>query len=63
MERCEKSLIMRIEINLTENIVKAIQKKANAVNQSRKGYIEFLCMQDAKPLIALEKRKERRQKK
>ena len=54
---------MRIEINLTEDVVNAIQKKADAVNQSRKGYIEFLCMQDAKPLIALEKRKERRQKK
>ena len=39
---------MRIEINLTENIANAIQKKAEAMNHSRKSYIEFLCMQDLK---------------
>ena len=48
---------MRIEINLTEDIVNAIQKKADAINQSRKAYIEFLCMQDVKPLMVLEKPK------
>lgn len=37
---------MRIEINLNEETATAIQKKADKVNQSRKGYIEFLCMQD-----------------
>lgn len=48
---------MRIEINLNEEIAKAIQSKADAINQSRKGYIEYLCMQDIKSLMVLEKPK------
>ncbi len=48
---------MRIEINLTEDIVNDIQKKADAINQSRKAYIELLCMQDVKTLMVLEKPK------
>ena len=39
---------MRVEINLTEEVAKAIQEKADAQNHSRKSYIEFLCMQDLK---------------
>ncbi len=38
---------MRIEININEEVTSAIQKKADRINQSRKGYIELLCMQDA----------------
>jgi hypothetical protein len=37
---------MRIEINLKEEIVLAIQKKAEAMNHSRKSYIEYLCIKD-----------------
>lgn len=51
---------MRIEINLTEKVAKAIQKKADAINHSRKSYIEYLCMNDIKPLIVLKKQKVRR---
>ena len=50
-------VIMRIEINLNEETAKAIQEKADAVNQSRKGYIELLCIQDVKPLMVLKKPK------
>ena len=39
---------MRIEINLDEKTAKAIQKKAEALNQSRKAFIEFLCIQKVK---------------
>ena len=39
---------MRIEINLTEEVAKAIQEKAEAQNHSRKSYIELLCINDAK---------------
>lgn len=39
---------MRIEINLTEEVAKAIQKKAEAQNHSRKSYIELLCINDVK---------------
>ena len=46
---------MRIEIKLNEEIATAIQDKADAINQSRKRYIELLCMQDVKSLIALKK--------
>lgn len=38
---------MRIEINLTEEVVTALQTKAEALNHSRKSYIEFLCIQEA----------------
>lgn len=48
---------MRIEINLNEETAKAIQDKADAINQSRKGYIELLCMQDVKSLMVLKKPK------
>ena len=39
---------MRIEINLTEEVAKAIQEKAEAQNHSRKSYIELLCINDVK---------------
>ena len=48
---------MRIEINLKDEVAEAIQSKADAMNQSRKGYIELLCMQDAKPFMVLKKPK------
>ena len=48
---------MRIEINLTEEVATALQMKAEAQNHSRKSYIEFLCMNDVKPLIVLKKQK------
>jgi len=51
----------RIEIHLTEKIANAIQKKAEAMNHSRKSYIEFLCMQDLK-LSSFEKTDVREQK-
>lgn len=38
---------MRIEINLTEEVATALQMKAEALNHSRKSYIEFLCIQEA----------------
>lgn len=38
---------MRIEINLTEEVANALQLKAEAMNHSRKSYIEFLCIQEA----------------
>ena len=38
---------MRIEINLTEEVTTALQMKAEALNHSRKSYIEFLCIQEA----------------
>lgn len=38
---------MRIEINLPDNIAKAIQEKAAAQSRSRKKYIELLCIQDS----------------
>ena len=38
---------MRIEINLTEEVAKAIQVKAEAQNHSRKSYIELLCIKEA----------------
>jgi len=39
---------MRIEINITEELAKAIQEKAEAQNHSRKSYIELLCINDVK---------------
>lgn len=39
---------MRVEINLTEEVAKAIQEKAEAQNHSRKSYIELLCINDVK---------------
>ena len=39
---------MRIEINLNEEIAKAIQEKAEVQNHSRKSYIELLCINDVK---------------
>jgi len=39
---------MRIEINLTEEVAKAIQEKAKTQNHSRKSYIELLCINDVK---------------
>lgn len=38
---------MRIEINLTEEVANALQVKAEALNHSRKSYIEFLCIKEA----------------
>lgn len=38
---------MRIEINLTEDVATALQTKAEALNHSRKSYIEFLCIKEA----------------
>jgi len=38
---------MRIEINLTEEVAAALQTKAEALNHSRKSYIEFLCIKEA----------------
>lgn len=38
---------MRIEINLTEDVANALQVKAEALNHSRKSYIEFLCIKEA----------------
>ena len=38
---------MRIEINLTEEVASALQVKAEALNHSRKSYIEFLCIKEA----------------
>lgn len=38
---------MRIEINLTEEVASALQVKAEAMNHSRKSYIEFLCIKEA----------------
>jgi hypothetical protein len=38
---------MRIEINLTEEVATALQTKAEALNHSRKSYIEFLCIKEA----------------
>ena len=52
-----KKLKMRIEINLTEEVAKAIQEKAEAQNQSRKSYIELLCINDVKKKTVKPKRK------
>jgi len=38
---------MRIEINLTQETADALQTKAEALNHSRKSYIEFLCIKEA----------------
>ncbi len=38
---------MRIEINLDEKTVAAMEAKAKLQNNSRKAYIEFLCQTDA----------------
>lgn len=38
---------MRIEINLSEKVASALQKKAATGNHSRKSYIEFLCIKEA----------------
>lgn len=48
---------MRIEINLTEEIAKAIKEKAEAQNHSRKRYIELLCINDVKKKSVKPKRK------
>ena len=48
---------MRIEINLKEDVASSIQGKADAMNQSRKAYIEWLCMQDVKPFMVFKKPK------
>lgn len=37
---------MRIEINLSQHVADMIKEKAEAVNHSRKSYIEFLCLRD-----------------
>ena len=50
---------MRIEINLTEEVAKAIQEKAEAQNHSRKSYIELLCINDAKKKSVKQKQKGR----
>lgn len=47
---------MRIEINLTEEVAKAIQEKAEEQNHSRKSYIELLCINDVKKKVAKTKR-------
>lgn len=47
---------MRIEINLIEEVAKAIQEKADAQNHSRKSYIELLCINDVKNKIVKPKR-------
>ena len=47
---------MRIEINLTEEVAKAIQEKAEAQNHSRKSYIELLCIKDVKKKTVKPKR-------
>jgi hypothetical protein len=47
---------MRIEINLTEEVAKAIQAKAEAQNHSRKSYIELLCINDVKKKTVKTKR-------
>ncbi len=47
---------MRIEINLTEEVAKAIQDKAEAQNHSRKSYIELLCINDVKKKTVKPKR-------
>ncbi|MBL0255765.1 MAG: hypothetical protein IPQ27_12800 [Chitinophagaceae bacterium] len=38
---------MRIEINLDEKTIAAMEAKAKLQNNSRKAYIEFLCQADA----------------
>ena len=38
---------MRVEINLTQETADALQTKAEALNHSRKSYIEFLCIKEA----------------
>ena len=48
---------MRIEINLTEKVAKAIQEKAEGQNHSRKSYIELLCINDIKKKSVKPKRK------
>jgi len=48
---------MRIEINLSEEIAKAIQEKAESQNHSRKSYIELLCINDVKKKNVKPKRK------
>ena len=48
---------MRIEINLTAEVTKAIQEKAEAQNHSRKSYIELLCINDIKKKKVKPKRK------
>lgn len=47
---------MRIEINLSKEVAKAIQEKAEALNHSRKSYIEFLCINDVKKKTVKSKR-------
>ena len=47
---------MRIEINLTEEVAKAIQVKPEAQNHSRKSYIELLCINDVKKKAVKPKR-------
>ena len=47
---------MRIEINLTEEVAKAIKEKAEAQNHSRKSYIELLCINDVKKKTVKPKR-------
>jgi hypothetical protein len=38
---------MRIEIRLSDDVAAAIKNKAEAMNHSRKSYIELLCIKDA----------------
>ena len=38
---------MRIEINLDEKTITALEAKAKMQNNSRKAYIEYLCQVDA----------------
>ena len=55
-------VIMEDVAVLKEDVAEAIQGKADAMNQSRKAYIEWLCMQDVKPFMALKKPKRARAK-
>ena len=48
---------MRIEINLSKEVAKAIQEKAEGQNHSRKSYIELLCINDVKKKVVKPKRK------
>lgn len=47
---------MRIEINLTQETADALQTKAEALNHSRKSYIEFLCIKEAEQKIEKKKK-------
>lgn len=48
---------MRIEINISESVAKTMRDKAKELNHSRKSYIEYLCIKDAKVKIIKSKTK------